>query len=97
MDFKEKVYSAVRKIPKGKVITYKQIALGIGNKNSYRAVGNVLNKNHDKKITCHRVVKSNGEIGGYNRGIANKIKILRKEGVDIKNNKVDLEKYGYRL
>ncbi len=78
--FTEKVYEVVRKIPKGSVVTYKEVAQKIGKPASYRAVGNALNKNHDPKIPCHRVIRSDGKLGGYNRGTASKRKILHKEG-----------------
>lgn len=80
MSFQERVYEVVRKIPKGKVITYKQVAEKAGNPNAYRAVGNILNKNYDPKIPCHRVIKSDGTFGGYNRGMQAKLKILKEEG-----------------
>ena len=100
-EFQNKVYSLARKIPKGKVSTYGEISRALGN-NSYRAVGNALNKNPFLKngknhVPCHRVVKSNGSVGGYARGSENKIKILKKEGVQIKNNKINLKRYGFRL
>jgi methylated-DNA-[protein]-cysteine S-methyltransferase len=97
-DFGNKVLFACRKIPKGKVSTYKEIAKFMKNPNSSRAVGNALNKNPDTKFTpCHRVVKSNGEVGGYAKGTKKKILILKKEGVEIINGKIDLEKYLFRL
>ncbi len=61
------------------MLTYKQVAEKIGSPKSYRAVGNALNKNYDINIPCHRVVKSNGELGGYNRGAKNKEELLRIE------------------
>lgn len=79
--FSEKVYSVVRKIPKGKVLTYKEVAIRVGSPRSCRAVGNILNKNHDPKIPCHRVIRSDGRPGGYNRGAKKKLSILKKEGV----------------
>jgi len=78
--FTEKVYGVVKKIPKGKVLTYKEVARRAGNINASRAVGNILNKNYDPKIPCHRVIRSDGKLGGYNRGAKEKIKILKKEG-----------------
>lgn len=78
-DFEQLVYRIVKKIPKGKTSTYKQIAVKIGRPNSARAVGNVLNKNRDPKIPCHRVIRSDGKIGGYNRGKNKKIELLKKE------------------
>lgn len=78
--FKEKVYEIVKKIPKGKVLTYKEVAKKAGNEKASRAVGNILNKNFDPAIPCHRVIRSNGKLGGYNRGTRVKIEILKKEG-----------------
>jgi O-6-methylguanine DNA methyltransferase len=78
--FREKVYSTVRKIPKGKVMTYKEVAESIGNPKSYRAVGNALNKNRDKSVPCHRVIRSDGKIGGYAWGNAQKKQLLKEEG-----------------
>ena len=80
MTFKEKVYGVVRKIPKGKVLTYKQVAIKAGHPKAYRAVGNILNKNRDPKVPCHRVIRSDGKIGGYRDGNVFKIKRLREEG-----------------
>ena len=79
--YKEKVYEIVRKIPKGKVLTYKEVARKIGKPRSYRAVGNILSQNYDKNVPCHRVIRSDGKIGNYNRGgqVA-KLRILKKEG-----------------
>jgi methylated-DNA-[protein]-cysteine S-methyltransferase len=79
--FTEKVYSVVKKIPKGKTLSYKQVAKKAGSPNAFRAIGNILNKNYDPTIPCHRVIKSNGELGGYNRGKENKKKILKKESL----------------
>ncbi len=79
--FTEKVYVVVRKIPKGRVLTYKEVARRAGNIKAVRAVGNILNKNFDPNIPCHRVIRSDGKIGGYNRGTVNKKKILKSEGV----------------
>lgn len=78
--FQQKVYDIVRKIPKGKVMTYKEVAEALGNPSSARAVGNTLNKNRFKDVPCHRVIRSNGEIGGYYWGTKKKTTILKKEG-----------------
>lgn len=80
MSFSEKVLKVVSKIPEGKTLTYKEVAEKVGSPNAFRAVGSVLKKNFNSEIPCHRVVKSNGEVGEYNRGKENKIKILKKEG-----------------
>jgi O-6-methylguanine DNA methyltransferase len=79
--FKSKVLKIVKKIPKGKVMTYKEIARRAGRPRAYRAVGNILNKNKNSKIPCHRVVCSNGRLGGYNRGPKQKKLLLKKEGI----------------
>ncbi len=82
--FTEKVYKLVAKIPKGKFMTYKEVAVKIGHPNSSRAVGTVLSKNYDPKIPCHRVIRSDGKMGGYNRGgVAKKLKILKAEGAKL--------------
>jgi methylated-DNA-[protein]-cysteine S-methyltransferase len=79
-DFKEKVLKIVAKIPKGKVLTYKEVAKLAGRPKAYRAVGNILNKNYNPRIPCHRVIRSDGKIGGYNRGVKAKKILLKKEG-----------------
>ncbi len=79
--FTKKVFSVVAKIPKGKTMTYKEVAARAGSPRAYRAVGNILNKNYDLKIPCHRVVRSDGKIGGYNRGREEKVRKLAKEAV----------------
>lgn len=83
MNFKEKVWKIVSKIPKGKVLTYKEVARRAGQPKAYRAVGNILNRNYDLKIPCHRVIRSDGQPGGYNRGLSQKAKLLKREGVII--------------
>jgi len=82
-DFQKKVLEAVKKIPKGEVLTYKTIAKKIGKPRAWRAVGNILNKNKDPKIPCYRVIRSNGRVGGYRYGIKKKIALLKKEGIII--------------
>jgi O-6-methylguanine DNA methyltransferase len=82
--FTEKVYEVVRKIPKGSVLTYKDVAKKAGNGNAVRAVGTILSKNFNPEIPCHRVIRSDGKMGGYNRGgVKKKLLILKKEGVDL--------------
>lgn len=81
--FSDKVYAIVAKIPLGKVLTYKQVAEKAGRPMAFRAVGNILNKNFDKKIPCHRVIRSDGKTGGYNRGKDKKIELLKSENVII--------------
>jgi methylated-DNA-[protein]-cysteine S-methyltransferase len=79
ISFGEKVIRVVKKIPKGSVSTYKEVARRAGNSRAYRAVGNILSKNYDSEIPCHRVVKSDGAVGDYNRGKTKKIRILKRE------------------
>lgn len=83
MTFTEKVFAFVKTIPEGTVFTYKQVAEAIGHPRSYRAVGNALNKNYDPSIPCHRVIRSDGTTGGYNRGNEQKKIILKREGAQI--------------
>ena len=88
MGFNEKVWNLARKIPKGKVTTYKEIARKLHCR-AYRAVGNALNKNpHSPEVPCHRVVRSDGSVGGFAHGTRKKAEMLGKEGVKIKKGKV---------
>jgi len=87
-EFRIKIYQVVKKIPPGRVMTYKQVAELAGYPKAWRAVGNVLNKNKDSKIPCHRVIRSDGRVGGYKDGEKKKITLLCKEGVLIKKGKV---------
>lgn len=80
MTFQEKVYAIVKNIPKGKVLTYKEVAKRAGKPRAYRAVGNILGKNVDSTVPCHRVIRTDGKIGGYRDGKASKIRILKREG-----------------
>jgi len=92
----KRIYEAVKKIPKGKVATYADVAQMAGDRKMARAVGNALHKNPDPgTIPCHRVVNSKGELAGeYAFGGAWKqAQILESEGVEIVGNKVNLEKY----
>ncbi len=83
MTFRDKVFEIVKKIPKGKTLTYKDVATKTGHTKAYRAVGNILNKNFDPKIPCHRVIRSDGTVGEYNRGRSKKIELLKSEGAII--------------
>ena len=77
--FFKSVYEVVRLIPRGNVLTYKEVASRAGRPGAYRAVGNILNSNYNTDIPCHRVVRSDGVPGGYNRGGKKKILLLKKE------------------
>lgn len=93
----KRIYEAVKKIPKGHVATYAQVANMAGNEKMARAVGNALHKNPDPEhIPCFRVVNSKGELAGEFAfgGTGVQEKLLEADGVEVKNGKVDLNKYG---
>lgn len=79
-NFREKVLAVVKKIPKGKTLSYKQVATKAGHPMASRAVGAIMRTNKDKTIPCHRVIMSNGKIGGYNGLQGKKLALLKKEG-----------------
>jgi methylated-DNA-[protein]-cysteine S-methyltransferase len=80
--FSERVRSVVKHIPKGKTLTYKDVAGKAGNAKAARAVARIMASNYDPEIPCHRVIRTDGGLGGYNRGgIKEKRRILLKEGV----------------
>ena len=83
MESRDRILLAVKKIPRGYVCTYGAIASKA--KTSPRAVGAVMRANRDPTVPCHRVVCSNASIGGFNRGIKTKIKLLKSEGIVIKD------------
>ncbi|QQR82918.1 MGMT family protein [Candidatus Campbellbacteria bacterium] len=74
------MYAVVSRIPKGQTRTYKEVARLAGSPRAYRAVGNILNKNRSSKVPCHRVIRSDGGIGGFAWGSAKKKALLKKEG-----------------
>ena len=78
--FKERVLKVVSAIPKGKTLSYGEVAVLAGSLRAYRAVGTILKGNHDPKIPCHRVIKSDGSVGNYNGGTWRKRKLLIQEG-----------------
>ena len=98
MTFNQQVWNLCRKIPKGNITTYKEMAHAL-NTTAYRAVGNALNKNpHGSNLVpCHRVINSNGNLGGFAHGIPTKSKLLKKEGIQIVNNKINLKKYLFKF
>jgi O-6-methylguanine DNA methyltransferase len=77
--FKEKVFGIVRNIPRGKTMTYLEVAKKAGSPKASRAVGNILKTNYDPAIPCHRVIRSDGKLGGYNRGSKRKEELLKEE------------------
>ncbi len=78
--FQKRVYEVVKKIPAGQVLTYQQVAFKVGSPRACRAVGSALGKNYNPEIPCHRVIRSDQKLGGYNRGSHKKLALLKKEG-----------------
>ncbi len=96
-EFKARVWQLTKKIPYGRITTYKEIAERLNTK-AYRAVGNALNKNKSKEVPCHRVVRSDRTVGGFAKGTKRKIIMLKKEGIKIKNRKIlDFNMVFFRL
>lgn len=97
----ESCHYLLKKIPKNKVTTYKELSRALNTK-AYRAIGQILKKNHfPETIPCYKVIKSNGELGGYFgsslKNIKKKINLLKKDHINIRNNKVNLKEYLYRF
>jgi methylated-DNA-[protein]-cysteine S-methyltransferase len=87
--FFKKVFILCKKIPFGKVSTYKEIAKAINKPKNFRLVGKALSYSIGMPyIPCHRVVYNNGKIGGFRFGLKRKVALLKKEGIKIKNNKI---------
>lgn len=93
--FADRVYALCRKVPRGRVTTYKEIGDALGGEGMvYRAVGQALNRNpYAPRVPCHRVVASDGSLGGFASGLPKKIRILKREGIAVKDGRiVDFEK-----
>lgn len=88
--FSQKVWEVVCAIPKGQVLTYAEVAKRAGFLGAARAVGTLMKKNFDATRPCHRVIRSDGALGQYNRGAAKKERILRAEGVMIHRGRVKI-------
>ena len=89
MKLEDKVYKKLLEVPPGMVTTYGELARAVGFKNGQRVIGRIMNKNpYPVIVPCHRVIKSNGKIGGYAWGEKIKTNMLSKEGVKIKNGKI---------
>jgi len=99
MNLDKEIYKKLLEVPEGKITTYGELAKAVGFTNGQRAIGRIMNKNpYPVIIPCHRVVKSDGKVGGYAYGEEIKIKILKKEGIKIKDGKIlDLENTIYRF
>lgn len=88
-DFRKGFYDLVEQIPEGKVTTYGDLAEALGDKRAARAVGRLLNQNpRPIEVPCHRVVRYDGSIGGYASGVEKKLGLLKKEGVEVKDDKI---------
>lgn len=81
LKFADRVRLAVAAIPAGRVSSYKEIAAAVGSPGAWRAVGNVLSRNFDPAVPCHRVIRTDGRTGGYNRGRRRKALLLRREAL----------------
>ena len=99
MNLDKKIYKKLLQVPEGKITTYGELAKAIGFTNGQRVVGKIMNKNpYPVIIPCHRVVKSDGKVGGYAYGEEIKISMLKKEGIKIKDGKIlDWENMIYRF
>jgi len=92
--FRKKVFAACARIRRGRVSTYSRIAKAIGRPGAARAVGNALDKNRSKQVPCHRIVRSDGRVGGFAHGSKKKEEMLRKEGIRIEKGKIkNFEKF----
>jgi methylated-DNA-[protein]-cysteine S-methyltransferase len=93
------VYKKLLQVPKGQITTYGELAKAVGLKNGQRAIGKIMNKNpYPAIVPCHRVVNSNGKIGGYAYGEKVKTNMLTKEGIKIKKGKIlDFENRVFRF
>lgn len=96
--FSERCYELLVTVPKGKVTTYRELAEALGTK-GYRAVGQAMNRNPNApRVPCHRVVCTDGSLGGYAGGLPKKVKLLASEGVTVRDGRVvDLEKKLFRF
>lgn len=99
MNLEQEIYKKLLKVPKGQITTYGELAKAVGLKNGQRAVGKIMNKNpYPVIIPCHRVVMSDGKVGGYAYGEHIKAKMLNDEGIEIKDGKIlDWENRVYRF
>ncbi len=96
--FWDRVLRLASRVPRGRVTTYKEIARALGKPRAYRAVANVLARNpRPVEIPCHRVVRSDGKVGGYSLGTEQKTVLLNEEGVEVKGGRVNLRRYLFRF
>jgi len=89
MSLEQQVYKKLTEVPQGKVTTYGELAKAVGLKNGQRIIGQIMKKNpYPAIIPCHRVVNSDGKVGGYAYGVDIKTNMLQKEGIKIQNGKI---------
>lgn len=95
MTLSKAIYAVTRRIPKSKVATYGDLAYAVGRPRAWRHIGTVMSRNRDPQIPCHRVVRSDGKVGGfgYPGGTLEKIKRLQKEGIVVNNSKINLRRF----
>jgi methylated-DNA-[protein]-cysteine S-methyltransferase len=97
MTFQEKVWALCARVPRGRVVTYGDIARRLGSR-GYRAVGAALHSNpYAPAVPCHRVVGADGSLTGFAGGLEKKRRLLRAEAVAVKRGRVDLSRYRFRL
>ncbi len=97
-EFQESALKLVSKVPRGRVATYKELARALGRPRAWRAVGNALAKNpRPGVVPCHRVVRSDGRVGGYSLGRERKEKLLGEEGVKVENGKLRIKEYLFKF
>jgi methylated-DNA-[protein]-cysteine S-methyltransferase len=87
-DFAARVRSVVRRLPRGRVATYGDIAAAAGRPRAHRAVGNIMRTCQDSSIPCHRVIAAGGKLGGYGRDLHAKRDLLVAEGILVSNGRV---------
>ena len=99
MNLEQQVYKKLTEVPQGKVTTYTELAKAVGLKNGQRVIGQIMKKNpYPAIIPCHRVVNSDGKVGGYAYGVDVKKNMLQKEGIKIQNGKIlDWHKKFYKF
>ncbi len=96
--FQKQVYDLISRIPRGRISTYRAVARALDKPRASRAVGNALHNNpFAPQVPCHRIIKSDGRVGGYGGGPEKKQAMLKKEGVKIIDGWIDLKKYGYEF
>jgi len=97
MSFSQKVWAVTRRIPPGKAASYSDVATALGGL-AYRAVGQALGRNpYAPDVPCHRVVASDGRLTGFACGLAKKARLLKQEGVEVRSQRVDLKRFGFKL